>query len=403
MSRTRASSSPASWFGPLGRWLFGLAVIVLVSLAPSTTALAAVGRVRIAKPLAADPLLDEAVARTLGELVALGLDVEVLQRSTSRGGESGPLEPGTHGLIEFARSAQGIRVDTWGPQGGRALSLDFAHGDSRWTAEVIAIRAVEALRARWLLQAESEAHALPPAVAELARRSGSEPPATSPIARATPDPTPAATSPAQPPPVEITPSEPAPIETVREPPSFASPSTLSRDWSSQLRVGSSLMLESRGRSPWLLDASVLIRITRQAQPSLSVGFNAALPLTSLSLVDDSGSVEVRRTRGAAVLCAELPLSKWVSPFAQLGLGASHFEVDASAAPGLLARDATRISFEATLRAGVHLWLLDALGSYAAFEASALDRELTLRVVDQVIARLGRPTFAAQLGLGLRLP
>jgi hypothetical protein len=340
------------------------------------------GRVRIERPLAAEPLVDEAVTRTLGELSALGLEVEVLHRAgaTLARRQLPALDTGIHGLIAIYRFEGRVRVDAWAPSGGRALQLEFDPNERGVNAEVIAIRAVEALRTRWLQYERETAAALPGRVAKIARANG----------------TPAADAPSK----LGAPSAPARRQP-DAPPSDSSTSARATEptpYRLRAMLGFAFAAETIGTHHWTGDAS------------FGVGYGAATlslvldsSITRFALSNAAGDVQGTRTRILLEVGTDVPLAeRWVA-FAALRVGMARYGLDASAAPGFIEHDTATRDLAGAAVGGIHYWARPNWGIHFGAEVNALAHALAIDAEDNELGRLGMPGLALRTGLSLRYP
>lgn len=340
-------------------------------------------RVRIERSPRPDPLIDEAVVRILGEMSIVGLDVEVLHREGTR---SQPLEGGTWGLLSLRREAEIVRIEAWGPGGGAPYTLDLDTRPPEITAEVVAIRGVEALRAKWLEYGELGSAPLPERVLAFAR--AQEPSASPPPKPTTPELSEATAPPERPmKPKEVSPSSPPP-----EP---------SPPWGSvQLGLGSSLMLETPSADGLSLDGQLLF-----GRRGWFLGGSVGGALRALALNDEAGAAQIERKRFLGLLQAELELDPSWQGFLQLGFGVHRYEIDASATEPLTleARDTTESRLGGVFRIGMNHWFHPVFGLYAEGELGGLMSALVVRMDERAIATLGGPAMAVGFGVKLRAP
>lgn len=334
-------------------------------------------RVRLQRPSRADELIDEAVIRVLGELTAVGLDVELVQRSAEAPRTLPPLPEGTFGLIAFRRSAAEMVVDIWSPEGGAPYSFRVDVRQPSVSAEVVAVRAVEALRAKWLEYGELYGADLPGPVLEFAR-------AMEPAA----------------PKVEPQPSkEPSTSAERRRTPDSSRHSVPEWpfDWSLQLHGGASWRLDEGSGSAGAGGSLLFGRGAWFGGLLVSGGLQAA------EVVDVAGSATVRDVRYLGIGRTEVSLSQAWRGFVQAGFGVTRYSIDASVSGDALleARDSVETRFCAQLGAGGNWWLGEHAGVYIAAELRGLVSPFRLRMDDRAVETLGAPSAALGLGLSLR--
>ncbi len=376
--------------------LFALCAIALSTLLSGFAARAqpeaSAPRVRIQRPLQGDPLIDEAVIRILGELSAVGLDVEVLHRSEVLEGELPPLEAGTHGLLAIRRESQWIELDTWAPDGGKPYSQHVDASSPQTNAEVIAVRAVEALRAKWLEYGELSDATLPEEVREFTRIDSS-PPAPSPA----PNEEPAPPRPIEPSPRSTTPSVDEQRPGLELPPL---PDFDTERWMLQLSLGPSLALEGAAGNNLGLRGVILF-----GRSGLFAGGGMGSDLQRPRVASPAGSADFDRTRYMAVIRGEVQLGNTGNLYLMGGVGLARFAINASVgtAPGLVARDSIQHRVAGALQLGSTFWLTGAFGVFAEAEAEALDQAMVIRMDEREVYTFGGPTLALGLGLTLRQP
>lgn len=364
-------------------------LLVVAGLAATGVACAqeedAAPRVRIQRPPHAEALIDEAVVRMLGELTAVGLDVEIVHREGELPQAREPLPADTYGLVAFRSGSAAIHVDVWSPEGGDAYSLTVDTHEPGMNAEVVAVRAVEALRAKWLQYGELSGADLPKPVLEFARAKGPPPPVpqkAKPVA-------PPRTKPAEP-------AEPASLQrpTPREP-TFPSPASL---WSWQLLLGPTLRLDDDTSSSVGLGGSLLI-----GRGAWFAGFSVSGGVLPAEIVDVAGSATVHDIRYLGVARAEVSVTQDFRGYLQGGLGFTRYSINASAPNGapLEARDSVETRFGGLLKAGANWWLGEHLGFYADAELRGLLPAFRVRMDDRPVRTLGAPSAVLGLGISLR--
>src|SRR3970282_1753578 len=98
----------------------------------------------------ADPLIDEALIRARGELAGVGLETSVLiaDEETLRSIPSFGAE--VYGVLAFERDERHVRIRAYSPDSESPLLQEVDTHKPNVNAEVVAIRAVETLRAALL-------------------------------------------------------------------------------------------------------------------------------------------------------------------------------------------------------------------------------------------------------------
>jgi hypothetical protein len=344
-----------------------LAVLLSASFAFASKGL----RVRVQRPLDEDVLIDEAVVRVIGELGALGFDVEVLRRRpiAIEEGERPRLDPGTEGALVFAREGESVVVSAWVSTENMEFTQRFNTKDSAVTAEVIAVRAVEALRG--ILSAPSES-----GDAE-ARSPGDTQGGTQ-----------------------------------------APPATARHDTLGSLKEPRGRQLEDLPPTaerlqvvgflaPWLgIEASELELFGVGANLAVGrngwfagVGYDYAL--LSSELQDAVATVAAGRQRGFILLRVEQPLTANWPVFLQLNGGLARYAFSADAEPGFLALERTEMQLFGGLALGGAHWFGSNVGAFVSGEVAMLKSPLRVRVAGRGIGLLGAPSVSMGLGLAAR--
>jgi hypothetical protein len=343
-----------------------------------------------------DPLVDEGVIRILGELSAVGLDVEVLRRTGETQSDVGPLQEGTYGLIRIHQRGHLLLVEAWAPDGANPSSLEVATNEPDITAEVVAVRAVELLRAKWLEYGELSGAALPDLVMRFARAEGVRPdprrnPLVEPEQQAAPEPpTPAQSAPE--PPAYVEPR----VDTGPPPPAQDEPGGLLL----QLAGGPSFEAEARHVMNLALGGQLLIGAS-----GLFGGVGVDGSLTPIEFAESVGTASISKSRVLGVLRAELDLASSWRGFLELGGGVARYSIDATAddTTVFFAIDSVEHRLVGAVRIGTSAWLHRSLGLYAVAELNGLARSLAIRMDERPIETLGAPSGSLGLGLNLRYP
>jgi hypothetical protein len=350
-------------FPPKGRARGLLAVALASAVALSAVARSAVAevtqRVAIRVPTRADPLLEEALVRVRGELGAMGLEAEV--QSSVDGAEAPNSEAGVGGTLIVERDGAWIRIRALGPASAvpAVQELDARRADV--TAEVVAVRAVEALRA--VMTGLPDRAAPPPKPA--------------------PKPTPPPPKPAPPP----APSGPA------------------------------LSLAPRGESAlsvWLgANGRYDVEPGRPAlgaelglfwgRSSLFAGALLSTSLIRTTLSDVAGTVDVRRSAALASAGFALQLSRAVESWFLLGGGIVRHAVDGNPSAGYIGVANHHEGALISASLGASAWLSQRFGGYFKLDASVSSDAPAVRVTAREIAILERPSLGASLGLVIRAP
>jgi hypothetical protein len=166
----------------LKRLLLRLAAGWLAMGGPHSAA-AAGARVVVVTEREASPLLQEALVRVQGELSAVGLSADVeLDADDSVDGPEQRARQDVYGLLQLHQRAQQVLIRAWAPGASESLEARVDLATAGVTPEVVAVRAVETLRAAMLQFAQSQKGAVPAEVRGFTRFNPPAPPSTPPAA-----------------------------------------------------------------------------------------------------------------------------------------------------------------------------------------------------------------------------
>jgi hypothetical protein len=348
--------------------MLGLAVVLVLAATPSLAQATESLRVRVQRPLEEDALIDEAVNRAIGELGALGFDVEVLRRRTQPADLDvpGQLDPGTEGALVFARDGDDVLVSAWVAGGQHAFVQKFPGKEPRATGEVIAVSAVEALRGM-LIESSREPRPLP----EPAPASEPEPPPKASI-------------------VEPEPPTPEPRDPIVPPPSRV-----------HLKAAG-FLAPTAG-----VDAGLLPNLGATGSLLVGVGhFAVGAGVERLFYAgvvrDDAGSARIERQNVAGILHGDVYLAQTWEAFAELQAGVVSYTVKPEAAAGFLATQRSHSDLALGAGIGVTQWPLPYLGWFARVEALVLPKPIRVLMQERPVATLGSPAGTLSIGLAARV-
>ncbi|HET7542857.1 MAG TPA: hypothetical protein VFK05_23455 [Polyangiaceae bacterium] len=300
-----------------------------------------------------DARMTRALVLVRGELSALGLDVQV------RGADS-PDVPDVGServLLDVKEGSIVVRVFAAGAQAPLVESVE-ADGPEV-TAEVIAVRAVEALRAAQLL-----------------------PPAPQRAAAVKPPPKP----PEQHPPEEHPPEEHAP----EEHPKAASPAAATPLL--QLALGPAFVQNSQG-PPQLNGHAALLVGPRWGFVALGIEGS----LSGLDFERAAGSAEISRRALFFQLGARLRLRPAWELNAQAGLSYLHYGASGAAQPGYQAQNLMHDTAGASLSLGAAYYFARAVGVYLDVGGLVAFDAARVRLADESVVTLDQPSFVAGFG------
>lgn len=349
--------------------LLVLVLAVIGALTAAVPAWAAPARVLVFRPHPPSAVLEEALVRVRGELAAVGLVVEVRPLEEAPRSDGFVTAPGTYGGLLLDQTGEVIRIRAYSPDSSVPVEQQVDSADSNVDAEVVAVRAVETLRAVML---------------EYARRAREKD-------EEIPDPVTGFTriGPAQKKPPRSPPR--APIDTP-SPRAGESASWLG------LRAGPELALDTTALSP-------------------SAGVGAALRLRPRwYFLELGGSVnflparasraagEVELTRSALDLRAGgvIQLSEALELSLSVGGGAGSYAVRGIAAEGYVGRSTRHFSALASSALACELYPTRHLGAYASVHGTFAFDAPRVRVDGRTVATAKQPELAGSIGVALRL-
>jgi len=333
-----------------------VASALLGTLAFASPLRAQAPRVVVTAPSDASALLKESLVRAQGELSAVGLGADVELSPTGPGlppATSG-LREGIYGRLALEQRGSVVWIHAWAPGAAEPLEARVNLTGPDVTSEVIAVRAVETLRAAMLQFAEAERGAVPEAVRGFTRFSP-------------PPPAPAA-------------PQPAPSEPPKRSPPLAF-------W-----AGPALSLHP-GASPDL-----------GAQLGILVGpgsfFAAAAfetTLADLHLRGDHGSADVRRQAVWLQLGVRLrPSAAW-EVATRAGAGYAAFGISGDGDPGYHGAETTHGSLSLMLAVSSVYWATRSFGLYGSVGGRLSSDAPTIRIAEKRVITLDRPSFVLSLG------
>ncbi len=309
----------------------------------------------------------------MGELNAFGMDTRVLhERRLNESTARAPLAPGLHGVLSMWDDGNSIGIDAWAPDGGTPASVRVDTTLADTSPTVISIRAVEALRAKWLQHSERQDSQLPEEAVKFAK---AERPAPSPEPRAEPAPAPERESEPDPP----------------EPPLDADSLYL------QLQAGPSWL--STGSDAQLVNADVALFVGRGW---LSLGAAFRGPLSRANTRGVAGEADLGLMRFLGLVRAEAGFLEAVTGYAQAGWGATTLLIDADPNDGFEVEDSSQTEFSTTLSLGLDLWLHDSVGLYAEGEFSVLANEVVFVMDDVPTSKVDAINLSVGVGACFRL-
>jgi hypothetical protein len=307
-------------------------------------------RVVVASSPNASPLLREALVRTQGELSAVGLGIDVQVASGER--RESRLPRGVYGLLELDERGSTLLIRAWAPRATRSLTARVELGAPGVTAEVVAVRAVETLRAAMLQFAEAERGAVPTVVRGFTRF---EPAAPAPASRA-------------------------------EPPSLRGPSPPLSFW-----AGPSLSIHA-GAAP---DLGVQLGVLVGARWAFA-GAAFESTLVDLHVREEHGSADVRRQAAWLQLGARFRTSRW-EVSTRTGVGYAAFSVSGTGDLGYRGNQRSHGSLALMLGVSSTYWATRSFGLYGSVGARLATDAPSVLIAERRAITLDRPSFVVSLG------
>lgn len=329
-------------------------VPTFVALAPAARAQAP--RVVVAGPSDASALLQESLVRVQGELSAVGLGADVELFATTRAAQrTQPLRKGVYGALELEQRASVLLIRAWAPGANASVDARVDLTAPGVTSEVIAVRAVETLRAAMLQFAQAERGAVPAEVRGFTRFNAPDGPPTL-ADRATP-----AAEPRRSPPLAF--------------------------W-----AGPAVSVHA-GVAPDL-----------GAQVGLLVGPNRAFAaaafettLGDLHLEGEHGSADVRRQAAWLQLGVRFrPADAW-EVATRAGAGYAAFNISGAGDPGYHGANTTHGSLTLMLGVSGVYWATRAFGLYASVGGRLATDAPSVVIAEKQGITLDRPSFVVSLG------
>lgn len=308
-------------------------------------------------------LLEEGLVRVRGELAAMGLSTEVRLEGSTENGARTLRSPEFQGALVFEHFGDWLRIQAWNPTTELPVTQWVDASDPAVDAEVLAVRAVEALRA---------------ALLPYSRRGDT--PGTSPS-------TPAGTT-------LRPPAEPA-LDASK--PTNA-PTRANRSGAGHLWVGPVVGIDPGASTlQYGLTGGYGYRLN-----AFSAGLRLEGTRTHVAVEKDAGEVHV--TRLGASLDGRLWLAvarRW-ELFAGVGLGVVHHRVQGVAAPGYTGATGGHTSPFVALEGGATYGFGAGVSAYVGTRGSVATDAPVVRINRSPVATLERPQLSLSGGLLLSL-
>jgi hypothetical protein len=368
---------------------------VLLSLFALSSAASAAepARVLLVAPPDASSIVSEALVRAQGELFAVGLasartgalPTDSGESSADAASEAPRLPTDVYGLLVLEQREGAVIIHAWAPHATASLDARVDLGAPGVTAEVLAVKAVETLRAAMLQFARRERGAVPEAVRGFTKLpSPEEAPKTTPPPKPPPKPKPPQTPPA---------SDSAGLETPT--PGERSASALDRSGVAAplgVWLGPQLAVEPGAGASLGGQLGLLVG---PRWGFVAVAFDTTFG--KLELDELEGDAQVQRRALTLQLGGRVRTARVWEAFARAGVGYAAFDVKGLGAEGYRGLHLTHESFTLQGNAGVGWWLTRSFGLYGSVGAVlALDAP-SVRIAGRRVATLDHPAVFMSLG------
>ncbi|MET0792562.1 MAG: hypothetical protein ABW061_13660 [Polyangiaceae bacterium] len=334
------------------------AVAALCVLAPVRRSQAeAAPRVVVISTVAPDARLARVLRLISGELAGLGLDAE-LREEPSLATAAAP--SGAYGTLVIEASDASITVRAYAPDDPKPVLETIDLDSAGVNAEVVAVRAVETLRAALLPFAQAHRAELSPAARDFARLP--EAPKTKPTPPVTP------------------------------PPAAARGQRRTTTPVVELAVGPTLLLNAYGPPSFNAQAALLL--------GPSWGFVALAAESSLNraqLSGRGGHAEVARQLLSVQLGARLRVRKSWELSSRVGVGYLSYSVRGVAEPGYVAQDLTHHTAAGALALSSAYYFAQSLGVYLSVSGQVGFDAARVRVAQRDVGTLDQPSL--EIGAG----
>lgn len=380
--RERLARSLPNESSALQRLALALTCAIVTLLCPVFAHAAEPARIVILRSQAADPLIDEALIRTRGELTGFGLESSVLHAEPDTLEHLPSFGADVYGVLLLARSERGVEIRAYSPGSTQPLVQEIDPQKPGVNAEVVAVRAVETLRAALLeyaQRAQAKEETLPPAVTAFAEDRPAE--------RSPKQPEPAAPSPpapdVKPEPVPPQDTGPRPVVVVpRERPKL-------RIW-----IGPAVSFDAEAAGRPGLGAEVGAAF----EPAwLLVGLNASATLSPWRVEAAAGSATIQRRSAELHFGTRWALSR-ADIVPTVGAGLASYTVEGEANTGYRDRSANHLSGVFSVSLGTAYWFMHRLGVYLSLRGTAGTDAPVVRIDEREVITLERPTLSLSLGL-----
>ncbi len=333
-------------------------------------AAAQVARVLIALPPQSDALVAEALIRIRGELSAVGLRVE-LKSPGSQPATEPEFGSADYGVLVLERNGELIEIHAFAPGLDSPVIQTADTRQPGINAEVVAVRAVEALRAAMVQYARSK----------LERH------------EAVPAPVTGFTKVLAPARVQREPARPPAKSHAAEPDAAPrKPSADRLDWT--LWLGGNVVIDfPTAADSWGGQAAMFV-----AYDWFRAGVSIDRTWVAARIDDAAGSSWMRRTAVAGRLRAVFSPDTRFELFLGLGAGAAHYSFASVAAAGYASNDDDHASPLLLTETGCGFWFIRYAGAYVEVRADLATDAPRLRFAGREVALLERPALSASLGL-----
>ena len=341
-----------------------LTILLVVALLSFWATRVQAANIALLRPSGSSPALAEALYRLKGELFALGLEVQVVERPTNRATtvfddraflEQTASEREIDAIIDVIGDTAPTAVDVWiferSPRRSR-VSRVVLEPNAPNGAEMLAIRAIEVLRSNFV-------------EIDLAARARTEMPAAAP------------------------PRDEPPRDEPSKPP-------VRRSETFGLEAGAAVLTSLDGIGPAFLP---LVRVDWAVSSWLVAQGTFAGFGTQPTLESAAGSATVSQGYGVLGLCYCLPSEPGIRPLVSLSAGALRTSFEGQADAPERGHSGEQWSFLVDASLGARLGFADRYYLTPAFHVQLAQPYVAVHFVDELVASSGRPNLLASLTLG----
>jgi hypothetical protein len=390
----------------MSRWAGRFASTLLLALSLAGPARASPSRVVVVQSANESQIVNQATMRLRAELAASGFEVITIDRAPGASPREAVEDVGLHPVatLSIVSTEKGAAIDVWvadhltGKTLVRRVDIDSQAAPA--APKVLAIRAVELLRAS-LLEAESAppeaAHpAIPADVAQWMK-----------MPAVAPEPTPKESIPQ--PPLSIPPPHGSDRQgaglALPSAPAARNPLPCGRDYCPDVAP------TNRGRFAVELGAAMIyhfddnppnlgpeLRLSYRATPSWILALDVVGPAFTWPRARSAGDLTPREELAVAEIAFAPRLAGPIAPLLSLGLGADHTHLFATAVAPYVANSADLLSFVTTAGAAAQIEITPRVALHLGARALFAFPGSIYRIAGEDVGRIGRVNLITSLGV-----